>query len=90
MKAMKYIFGKGVILLMTLSVFCLKASAQQIEDNLHFNIDWQMNAPVGTNFADKISGWGMNFEAGYYVAPRWSLGAFLNFHTNHRYVGRQT
>ena len=28
MKAMKYIFGKGVILLMTLSVFCLKADGR--------------------------------------------------------------
>ena len=89
MKTIRYIFKKQFILLMILSVFCLKGQAQ-VEDNLHFNVDWQMNAPISTDFADKISGWGMNFEAGYYVTPRWSLGAFLSFHTNHKYVDRQT
>ena len=77
MKTIRYIFKKQFILLMILSVFCLKGQAQ-VEDNLHFNVDWQMNAPISTDFADKISGWGMNFEAGYYVTPRWSLGAFLS------------
>ena len=89
MKTIRYIFKKQIILLMMLSVFCLKGQAQ-VEDKLHFNVDWQMNAPISTDFADKISGWGMNFEAGYYVTPRWSLGAFLSFHTNHKYVDRQT
>ena len=83
MKTIRYIFKKQFILLMILSVFCLKGQAQ-VEDNLHFNVDWQMNAPISTDFADKISGWGMNFEAGYYVTPRWSLGVFLSFHTNHK------
>ena len=64
MKTIRYIFKKQFILLMILSVFCLKGQAQ-VEDNLHFNVDWQMNAPISTDFADKISGWGMNFEAGY-------------------------
>ena len=76
MKTIRYIFKKQIILLMMLSVFCLKGQAQ-VEDKLHFNVDWQMNAPISTDFADKISGWGMNFEAGYYVTSRWSLGAFL-------------
>lgn len=90
MKTMKYISGKYVILFMVLSLFCVKSRAQSVADNLHFNIDWQMNAPVSTDFGDKISGWGMNFEGGYYVAPHWSVGAFVNYHTNHKYVGRQT
>ena len=32
----------------------------------------------------------MNFEGLYDLTPRWSVGAFINFHTNHKYVGRQT
>ena len=32
----------------------------------------------------------MNFEGTYDVSPRWALGAFINFHTNHKYIGRQT
>lgn len=49
-----------------------------------------MNVPLNSNFADKFSGWGMNFEGKYDLTPYWSIGAFLNFHTNHRYVDRQT
>ena len=43
-----------------------------------------MNVPLNSNFADKFSGWGMNFEGKYDLTPYWSIGAFLNFHTNHR------
>lgn len=61
-----------------------------VMDNLHFTIDWQMNAPLGTDFANKISGWGMNFETNYNITPYWSVGGFINFHTNHRYVPMKT
>lgn len=81
----RYIIGAFL-----LAVCCFKGNAQDISDKLQFSVDWQMNAPLGTDFANKISGWGMNFEGGYYLTPHWSLGAFLNFHTNHKYVGRQT
>lgn len=70
--------------------FTVNSKAQHFPDELHFNLDWQVNAPVGYDFADKLSGWGMNFEFGYEVTDRWSLGAFANFHTNHGYVGRET
>lgn len=49
-----------------------------------------MNAPLSTGFADKISGWGMNLEGAYDVTSNFSAGAFVSFHTNHRYVDRQT
>ncbi len=90
MKTMKYISGKYILLFIVLSIFSVKGRAQSIVDNLRITIDWQMNAPVSTDFANKISGWGMNFEGNYEVAPHWDLGAFLNYHTNHNYVGRQT
>lgn len=60
------------------------------ERRAHLIVDWQMNAPLNTDFADKISGWGMNFEGLYDITPRLSAGAFVSFHTNHQYVGRQT
>ena len=53
-------------------------------------VDWQMNAPFSTNFADNISGWGMNAELTYSITPHWDAGAFISFHTNHKYIGRQT
>ena len=38
-----------------------------------------MNAPVSADFADKISGWGMNFEGLYELTPRWSVEPLLIF-----------
>lgn len=68
----------------------VKAQDNEVMDNLHFNLDWQMNAPLGTDFANKISGWGMNFEANYSVTSYWAVGGFINFHTNHRYLPTTT
>ncbi|WP_303013451.1 outer membrane beta-barrel protein [uncultured Bacteroides sp.] len=82
--------NKYTLTVILLSLFYVKSNAQNIAENFHFNVDWQMNAPINTDFANRISGWGMSFEGGYYVTPHWSLGAFISFHSNHKYVGRQT
>ena len=89
-KQMKTFYKKIALMLCVCSMFAMQSYAQRVPDKLHFTIDWQMNAPYSTDFADKISGWGMNFEGTYDVSPRWALGAFINFHTNHKYIGRQT
>lgn len=89
-KQMKTFYKKIALMLCVCSMFVMQSYAQRVPDKLHFTIDWQMNAPYSTDFADKISGWGMNFEGTYDVSPRWALGAFINFHTNHKYIGRQT
>ena len=57
---------------------------------IHATIDWQMNAPVSTDFADKISGWGMNFEGTYDITPQLAVGGCISFQTNHSYIDRQT
>lgn len=62
----------------------------QVLRNTYFTIDWQTNIPVGTSFADKASGWGMNFEGGYYLLPQLAIGGFVNYQTNLRSVGRET
>lgn len=63
MKTIKFIPKKKYILAFMISgLFYFSSYAQDISDRLHFNVDWQMNAPLNTNFADKISGWGMNLE----------------------------
>lgn len=87
---MKTFFKKIAFTFCIFSMFALQSRAQWDAEKMHLQIDWQMNAPYSTDFADKISGWGMNFEATYDIAPRWAIGAFINFHTNHKYVGRQT
>ena len=69
--------------------FTLPVKAQ-MTDNGYANIDWQFNFPTSNHFADKGSGWGMNFEGGYFLTPNFALGGFLAYHSNHEYVGRQT
>ncbi len=61
----------------------------QVLSSSYFNIDWQFNAPVGNSYANVASGWGMNFEGGYYLMPKMAIGAFLSFHTNNKYIDRQ-
>lgn len=68
-----------------------KVQAQRVpQRKVHLTIDWQMNVPLSTDFTHKISGWGMNLEGAYDVTSNFSAGAFVSFHTNHRYVDRQT
>ena len=62
----------------------------QGNDNIYLNIDWQYNVPLGASFADKSSGWGMNFEGGYYFPNNFGVGAFIAYHTNNEYIPRQT
>ena len=44
-------------------------TAQEQVKNGYANIDWQFNIPLNNGFSDKASGWGMNFEGGYYFTP---------------------
>lgn len=62
----------------------------QAVPNMYYNIDWQINSPVGNSFANTTSGWGAHAEAGYFVTPNVSVGGFLSFHTNNKYIERQT
>jgi hypothetical protein len=57
---------------------------------MHYNVDWQINTPVGNDFANKTSGWGARFEAGYCIHPQLSVGGFVTYHTNNKYIKRQT
>lgn len=62
----------------------------QVIPNTYINIDWQMGVPLGNDFADKSSGWGMNFEGGYFVTPAITVGPFVSYQTNLESIGRQT
>ena len=65
-------------------------SKAQISLDTYYNIDWQFNIPLGNDFSSTASGWGMNFEGGYYVTPEIAVGGFLSFHTNNEYFSRRT
>lgn len=89
MKAIKSFTVKLMAIAAIAVAFALPAKAQ-VTPFTYFNVDWQFNAPINNHFADKASGWGMNFEGGYYVLPDLALGAFVNFHTNNEHIGRTT
>lgn len=76
-------------LFLVVATFPLQGKAQISLDS-YYNIDWQLNMPVGNNFSNDISGWGMNFEGGYYVTQDIAVGAFISFHTNNEYFSRRT
>jgi hypothetical protein len=59
----------------------------QISLDSYYNVDWQFNIP-SNNYVDKASGWGMNFDAGWYITPDIAIGTFLSYHTNNQYVDR--
>ena len=66
-----------------------KGKAQMSLDS-YFNVDWQFNIPVDNSFSNGASGWGMNFEGGYYVTQDIAVGGFISFHTNNEYFTRRT
>ena len=87
---MKTITRLSSIMLLVCVLAIPSKSKAQISLDSYYNIDWQFNIPVGNSFSDGASGWGMNFEGGYYVPPQIAVGAFLNFHSNNEYFSRRT
>lgn len=89
MKTIGHISFKSLVFA-TLAMLCTLSAKAQMTDNGYANIDWQYNFPVSNAFTDRSSGWGMNFDGGYFLTENWGIGAFLSYHTNHEYVPRQT
>ena len=87
MKSLRILYCTA--LLFALAVVPLKSKAQISLDS-YFNVDWQLNIPLGNKFAKDVSGWGMNFEGGYYVTTNIAVGGFIGFHTNNEYFSRRT
>lgn len=89
MKTMKHSSWKVSALIAFALILALPGRAQT-SDNFYANIDWQFNFPISNDFASRGSGWGMNFEGGYYLTENMTIGAFLAYHSNHKYISRQT
>ncbi len=87
MKSTKHI---RVVALCALLLAAALPGKAQIFPNSYINIDWQMNVPLGNSFANKASGWGMNFEGGYRITPAVAVGPFVSYHTNLQNIDRQT
>ena len=65
MKRVKNIWTKAVLFVALCLAFPFGMKAQDVSDSF-FHIDWQFNVPLNNKFAGVASGWGMNFEGGYY------------------------
>lgn len=87
MKTSKYF---RILALCSLLLAVARPGRAQIFPNSYINVDWQMNVPLGHSFADKASGWGMNFEGGYRITPAVAVGPFISFQTNLQNIDRQT
>lgn len=84
MRTFKSIAAKALAILGLAIASSLNVSAQ-MSDRGYANIDWQVNSPISNDFANKISGWGMNFDGGYFVTDNIGLGLFLSFSNNYEY-----
>lgn len=89
MKTIKYLSIRLLAITAIAVGFTLQGKAQTL-GNYYANVDWQFNFPNSDGFAKKGSGWGMNLEGGYYLTDNLSIGAFLTYHSNHKYIPRQT
>lgn len=87
MKTIRNILAGAIFLVASTLPMTTKAQASL---NSYFNVDWQFNIPISNDFSNGASGWGMNFEGGYYITQDIAVGAFLNFHTNNEYFSRRT
>ena len=73
MKTIRQFTMRFLAIAVTTVAYILPSNAQTL-DKLYANIDWQYNFPIGIDFADKSSGWGMNFEGGYFITPNIAVG----------------
>jgi outer membrane protein W len=89
MKTIRHFTLSVLAMVATAFAFALPSRAQT-SDTFYSNIDWQFNFPINNSFAEKGSGWGMNFEGGYYLTENLAIGGFLAYHSNHKYIPRQT
>ena len=87
MKSLRHLF---YISLFAMTLLTPSTGKAQISLDSYYNIDWQFNIPIDNSFSNKASGWGMNFEGGYYVHRNIAIGAFISFHTNNEDISRRT
>ena len=87
---MKIATYMGRVALCIASLCIGRSASAQLLPTSYFNVDWQVNVPLGSALADKASGWGMNFEGGYFVTPEIAVGGFLSFQTNLQNLPTQT
>lgn len=79
-----------VALLLVVGLGASLSSKAQSNDKMFFNLDWQLNTPLGNSYANKLSGWGASGDLGYYVTDHIGVGVYLAYSTNRKYIPKQT
>lgn len=79
-----------IALLVVVALTTTIGAKAQYTDKMFLNLDWQLNTPLGNDFAKQFSGWGASADAGYYVTDHIGVGAYLAYHTNRKYIDRHT
>lgn len=79
-----------IALLVVVALTITIGTKAQNSDKMFLNFDWQLNTPLGNDFAKQFSGWGASADAGYYVTDHIGVGAYLAYHTNRKYIDRHT
>ena len=89
MKSLKNFKIKAILLLMIACLIPTIASAEGYK-KYYANGDWQFNGAPGNSFATRASGWGMNFEGGWFFSPKCAVGLFIAYSTNHKYIEQES
>lgn len=92
MKTFNYFktFTVLMVLLIISLITTSETKAQQVYKPYFGNVDWQFNAPFSNDFTNRASGWGANFEGGYFVTSKIGLGLFVSYSSNHKSIPTET
>ena len=90
MKTSKYQVLKTIALCVVLLAAARTGQGADFPQLLHQRRLAGRRAAGQPPIADKASGWGMNFEGGYFITPSVSVGPFISYQTNLSSIPRQT
>ncbi len=78
-----------ILVAAALSFAATDAGAQMGKRN-YINGGWQFNGTIGNEFVESAQGYGAFIEGGYYITPKFAVGAFASFNTNNEYFSKET
>ena len=80
-----YLAQYWIVILFILYSFSTQIKAQD-NSNFYYQIGWQFDFPINLNFSNCMNDIGMYLDAGHYLTPYLSLGAFANINTMYNHL----
>ena len=81
---------KITLLLLVVGLTATQNTKAQSMENVFLNFDWQLNTPLGNDYAKQFSGWGASADGGYFLTKNIGVGAYISYSTNRKYIGKET